>query len=78
MGRQAILTGAFSFTGAAVAAEMIRRGWKVHTLLLFFALFLASSSLFQILWRPHPGLFPCAFDKIPPKVFHFIFQEDPL
>ncbi len=32
MSKKAIITGAFSFTGAAVAAEMLRRGWKVHTL----------------------------------------------
>ncbi|MGA9043236.1 MAG: NmrA family NAD(P)-binding protein [Terriglobales bacterium] len=32
MNKKAVITGAFSFTGAAVAAELIRRGWKVHTL----------------------------------------------
>ncbi|HEY5038054.1 MAG TPA: NmrA family NAD(P)-binding protein [bacterium] len=32
MGKRAVITGAFSFTGAAVAAELIHRGWKVHTL----------------------------------------------
>ncbi len=32
MGKKAVITGAFSFTGAAVAEELIRRGWKIHTL----------------------------------------------
>jgi NADH dehydrogenase len=32
MSKRAVITGAFSFTGAAVAAELVRRGWKVHTL----------------------------------------------
>ena len=30
--KRAVITGAFSFTGAAVAAELLNRGWKVHTL----------------------------------------------
>lgn len=29
---RAVVTGAFSFTGAAVAAELGRRGWSLHTL----------------------------------------------
>jgi NADH dehydrogenase len=32
MNKRAVITGAFSFTGATVAAELIRRGWKIHTL----------------------------------------------
>jgi NADH dehydrogenase len=32
MAKRAVITGAFSFTGSAVAREMIRRGWSVHTL----------------------------------------------
>jgi len=32
MSKRAVITGAFSFTGAAVVGELIRRGWKVHTL----------------------------------------------
>ena len=32
MRKRAVITGAFSFTGAAVAAELISREWKVHTL----------------------------------------------
>ena len=30
--RRAVVTGAFSYTGAAVARELHRRGWTVHTL----------------------------------------------
>jgi len=30
--RRAVVTGAFSYTGAAVARELIERGWSVHTL----------------------------------------------
>jgi len=30
--RRAVVTGAFSYTGAAVARELIARGWSVHTL----------------------------------------------
>ena len=30
--RRAVVTGAFSYTGAAVARELIDRGWKIHTL----------------------------------------------
>ncbi len=30
--KRAVITGAFSYTGAAVAEELLRRGWRVHTL----------------------------------------------
>jgi len=30
--RRAVITGAFSYTGAAVAAELLARGWEVRTL----------------------------------------------
>jgi uncharacterized protein YbjT (DUF2867 family) len=30
--RRAVITGAFSYTGAAIAAELLARGWRVHTL----------------------------------------------
>ncbi len=30
--RRAVITGAFSFTGAAVARELSHRGWTIHTL----------------------------------------------
>jgi len=30
--RRAVVTGAFSYTGAAVARRLIERGWRVHTL----------------------------------------------
>jgi NADH dehydrogenase len=32
MAGRAVVTGAFSFTGAAVARELRRRGWTIHTL----------------------------------------------
>lgn len=32
MSKRVVITGAFSYTGAAVAREMRRRGWSVHTL----------------------------------------------
>ena len=32
MSKPAVITGAFSYTGAAVADELLRRGYKVHTL----------------------------------------------
>lgn len=32
MGKRAIITGAFSYTGAAVARELTHRGWSIHTL----------------------------------------------
>ena len=32
MDRRAVVTGAFSYIGAAVARELCRRGWQVHTL----------------------------------------------
>jgi uncharacterized protein YbjT (DUF2867 family) len=32
MSKRAVITGAFSYTGAAVAAELVTRGWQVHTL----------------------------------------------
>ena len=32
MGRRAVITGAFSNTGVAVARELARRGWQLHTL----------------------------------------------
>ncbi len=32
MPRRAVITGAFSYTGAAVAAELSARGWEVRTL----------------------------------------------
>ena len=32
MSRRAVITGAFSYTGAAVARELLGRGWTVHTL----------------------------------------------
>ncbi len=32
MARRAVVTGAFSYVGAAVAAELLRRGYAVHTL----------------------------------------------
>ena len=32
MSPRAVITGAFSYTGAAVAAELLGRGWQVHTL----------------------------------------------
>lgn len=30
--QKAVITGAFSYTGSAVAQELLRRGWRVHTL----------------------------------------------
>jgi NAD(P)-dependent dehydrogenase (short-subunit alcohol dehydrogenase family) len=30
--KRVVITGAFSFTGAAVARELFRRGWTIHTL----------------------------------------------
>ena len=30
--KKAVITGAFSYTGSAVARELLRRGWQVHTL----------------------------------------------
>ena len=30
--KKAVITGAFSYTGLAVAQELLRRGWQVHTL----------------------------------------------
>ena len=30
--KKAVITGAFSYTGSAVAQELLRRGWQVHTL----------------------------------------------
>jgi NADH dehydrogenase len=30
--QKAVITGAFSYTGSAVAQELLRRGWQVHTL----------------------------------------------
>jgi uncharacterized protein YbjT (DUF2867 family) len=30
--KRAVITGAFSYTGAAVASELLARGWHVHTL----------------------------------------------
>lgn len=32
MSRRAVVTGAFSYTGAAVAAVLAGRGWQIHTL----------------------------------------------
>ena len=32
MAKRAVVTGAFSYTGAAVAAELLARGWQVHAL----------------------------------------------
>ncbi len=32
MTRRAVVTGAFSYIGSAVARELLRRGWRVHTL----------------------------------------------
>jgi NAD(P)-dependent dehydrogenase (short-subunit alcohol dehydrogenase family) len=32
MHRRAVVTGAFSYIGAAVARELCGRGWQVHTL----------------------------------------------
>jgi uncharacterized protein YbjT (DUF2867 family) len=32
MTRRAVVTGAFSYIGSAVARELLRRGWEVHTL----------------------------------------------
>ena len=32
MSKRAVITGAFSYTGAAAAAELLARGWRVHTL----------------------------------------------
>ena len=29
---RAVVTGAFSYTGSAVARELMRRGWQIHTL----------------------------------------------
>ena len=32
MKKRVVITGAFSFTGAAVAGELLQRGWNIHTL----------------------------------------------
>ena len=32
MAPRAVVTGAFSYVGSAVAGELRRRGWRVHTL----------------------------------------------
>ena len=32
MSKRAVITGAFSYTGAAAAAELLARGWRVHIL----------------------------------------------
>ena len=32
MKERIVITGAFSYTGAAVARELLKRGWEIHTL----------------------------------------------